>query len=95
MLAVRAYRYWLSPWLGSRCRFEPSCSAYALEALEIHGAAGGLLLTGGRILRCQPWCAGGHDPVPAAWQVPSRALFTRLLSRERPNPNETLPPIRK
>jgi putative membrane protein insertion efficiency factor len=61
---VRAYRYFLSPWLGSACRFEPSCSRYALEALERHGAAGGSYLALCRVLRCHPWCDGGLDPVP-------------------------------
>jgi putative membrane protein insertion efficiency factor len=61
---VRGYRLLLSPWLGSSCRFEPTCSAYALVALERHGARRGGLLTLGRIGRCHPWCAGGHDPVP-------------------------------
>jgi putative membrane protein insertion efficiency factor len=75
--AVRAYRFALSPWLGSACRFEPTCSAYALEALEKHGAAAGAALTVGRIARCHPWCAGGIDPVPAA---PPR-FFTGLLAR--------------
>ena len=77
--AVRGYRFFLSPWLGSACRFEPTCSAYALEALDRHGAAAGLALTLGRIGRCHPWCAGGLDPVPAA---PPR-LFTALLGHER------------
>jgi putative membrane protein insertion efficiency factor len=61
---VRGYRLLLSPWLGSSCRFEPTCSAYALVALERHGALHGGALTVGRIARCHPWCAGGHDPVP-------------------------------
>lgn len=62
---VRAYRLLLSPWLGSACRFEPSCSRYALQALERHGAAAGSYLTLRRLARCHPWCAGGLDPVPA------------------------------
>ena len=64
MGGVRAYRFFLSPWLGSACRFEPTCSRYALQALERHGAWRGSLLTGHRLLRCHPWCVGGHDPVP-------------------------------
>ncbi len=63
---VRAYRFFLSPWLGTSCRFEPSCSAYALQALAQHGAAAGTYLTAARLLRCHPFCAGGHDPVPHA-----------------------------
>ncbi|MGA8391558.1 MAG: membrane protein insertion efficiency factor YidD, partial [Burkholderiaceae bacterium] len=59
---VKAYRLLLSPSLGGSCRFEPTCSAYALQALEQHGAAAGSYLTLHRIARCQPWCDGGHDP---------------------------------
>jgi putative membrane protein insertion efficiency factor len=73
---VRGYRLLLSPWLGSACRFEPTCSAYSLKALEMHGAAAGTCLTVGRLLRCHPWCAGGHDPVPE--EAPR--LFSRLIS---------------
>ena len=62
---VRGYRLLLSPWLGSSCRFEPTCSAYALDALARHGAAAGSYLTAARIVRCHPWCEGGLDPVPA------------------------------
>ncbi len=65
MALVRGYRLLLSPWLGSACRFEPTCSAYALAALERHGAVAGSALTIGRLARCHPFCAGGCDPVPA------------------------------
>lgn len=65
-LPVRAYRFLLSPWLGSACRFEPTCSSYALQALEQRGAATGTYLALRRVLRCHPWCAGGLDPVPLA-----------------------------
>lgn len=61
---VRFYRLFFSAWLGSGCRFTPSCSAYALEALERHNALSGSYLTARRLLRCHPGCAGGHDPVP-------------------------------
>ena len=64
MGAVRAYRLLLSPWLGSSCRFEPSCSVYSLQALEIHGAVAGTYLTLHRLARCHPLCTGGRDPVP-------------------------------
>ena len=80
MLLVRGYRFFLKPWLGNACRFEPTCSAYSLQALERHGAAAGSYLTVHRLLRCHPWCAGGCDPVPA--EAP--ALFTRLISKTRP-----------
>ena len=62
---VRGYRKAVSPLLGpGKCRFEPSCSAYALEALERHGTLRGLALSAWRLLRCQPLCKGGYDPVP-------------------------------
>ncbi len=61
---VRTYRFALSPWLGSACRFTPTCSAYALEALQSHGPWVGGYLASYRVLRCHPWCDGGHDPVP-------------------------------
>jgi putative membrane protein insertion efficiency factor len=64
--SVRAYRLLFSPWLGSACRFEPTCSAYALESLQAYGAGTGCYLVGRRLLRCHPWCEGGHDPVPKA-----------------------------
>ena len=63
-LPIRLYRLLLSPWLGSACRFEPTCSRYALDALEQHGAVEGSYLAARRVLRCHPWCEGGIDPVP-------------------------------
>lgn len=73
---VRAYRFFLSPWLGSACRFEPTCSLYALDALRRHGGLAGSCLTVKRLLRCHPGCDGGHDPVP---ELPPR-FFSGLLS---------------
>jgi len=61
---VRAYQITLSPWLGNQCRFTPTCSRYAVEALQRYGAFRGSWLTVRRLLRCHPWCDGGHDPVP-------------------------------
>jgi putative membrane protein insertion efficiency factor len=72
---VKGYRLLFSPWLGSSCRFEPTCSLYSLQALQIHGAAAGTYLTLTRLVRCHPWCAGGSDPVPA--ETPR--LFTQLI----------------
>ena len=80
--AVRGYQIVLSPWLGSSCRFEPSCSHYALDALGRHGAIAGSVLTAGRIARCAPWCDGGHDPVPAS--LPR--IFSRLVGDRRAAP---------
>ncbi|CAL1241931.1 membrane protein insertion efficiency factor YidD [Candidatus Methylocalor cossyra] len=61
---IRSYRYLISPWLGSHCRFHPTCSAYALTAIERFGAVKGSYLTVRRLLKCHPWHEGGHDPVP-------------------------------
>lgn len=76
---VRGYRLFISPALGASCRFEPSCSTYALQALEQHGALAGSYLSLRRIARCQPWCEGGHDPVPAE----KPRLFTHLLTSSK------------
>ena len=73
---VRGYRFFLKPWLGNACRFEPTCSAYALDALHQHGATAGSYLAVRRILRCNPLCDGGCDPVPDV----APPLFTRLFS---------------
>jgi putative membrane protein insertion efficiency factor len=61
---LAAYRYLLSPMLGRNCRFFPSCSEYATEALERHGALRGSWLALRRVARCHPWHPGGYDPVP-------------------------------
>ena len=61
---VRLYQLTLSPWLGANCRFEPTCSAYAIEALETHGVLRGGWLALCRISRCHPWGGSGFDPVP-------------------------------
>lgn len=64
ILPIRAYRLILSPWLGHCCRFQPSCSVYAIEALETHGPLRGLWLTVRRLARCHPWGGFGYDLVP-------------------------------
>lgn len=61
---VHAYRLLLSPWLGHGCRFQPTCSAYALEALRVHGGLYGGWLALRRLVRCNPWGGSGFDPVP-------------------------------
>lgn len=63
-ILVRTYQFFISPYLGSQCRFTPSCSHYALIALSKHGALRGSYISTRRIMRCHPWCEGGYDPVP-------------------------------
>lgn len=77
---VVAYRRWLSPALPPRCRFHPSCSAYALEALHVHGPLRGLRLTIWRLLRCQPFHPGGYDPVPVPDGTPPDDRPNNFLS---------------
>lgn len=62
--AVRAYQLTIRPIIGANCRFEPSCSHYAIDAFKTHGAGRGAWLATRRILRCNPWHPGGYDPVP-------------------------------
>ncbi|MBP7581486.1 MULTISPECIES: membrane protein insertion efficiency factor YidD [Vogesella] len=64
ILLVRFYQLAISPWLPPRCRYQPTCSAYAIEALRKHGAIKGGLLATRRICRCHPWGGSGYDPVP-------------------------------
>ena len=73
LLPLRFYQRWISPALGPRCRFAPSCSHYAAEALQVHGPLRGSWLATRRLLRCHPWNPGGHDPVP-----PARARSTTM-----------------
>ncbi len=84
---VKSYRLLLSPWLGSACRFEPTCSVYSLQALQQHGAAMGSYLTLRRLVRCQPLCDGGHDPVPSA----KPSFFSRLVTPAASIPSEKTP----
>ncbi|SNS14855.1 hypothetical protein SAMN06265795_101246 [Noviherbaspirillum humi] len=64
LLLLRGYQLGISPFLGSRCRFHPSCSSYAMQAIAEHGAGRGMLLAGRRLCNCHPWHPGGYDPVP-------------------------------
>lgn len=64
ILPIRGYQLFISPMLGPRCRFHPSCSQYAIEAVQTHGALKGLWLAVKRVLRCHPLNPGGYDPVP-------------------------------
>lgn len=64
VMLVKVYQSALSPFFGQQCRFTPTCSHYAVEALQTHGVIKGLLLAVKRLSRCHPWHVGGHDPVP-------------------------------
>ena len=64
ILLVRVYQWTLRPFIGAHCRFEPSCSNYAIGSLQNYGAWRGTVLSVGRVLRCNPWNEGGMDPVP-------------------------------
>jgi putative membrane protein insertion efficiency factor len=64
ILPIKRYKKFISPLLGKHCKYYPTCSEYAVEAIEIHGVAKGLALAAFRILRCNPWAKGGYDPVP-------------------------------
>ncbi|HYB09724.1 MAG TPA: membrane protein insertion efficiency factor YidD [Alphaproteobacteria bacterium] len=81
-LAVRAYQLLVRPILPPVCRYEPSCSQYALEALRRHGAIIGTGLAARRVLRCHPWAEGGYDPVPHSLGCGSHAGEVR--SHEHP-----------
>ncbi|MBB68949.1 MAG: membrane protein insertion efficiency factor YidD [Flavobacteriaceae bacterium] len=61
---IKSYQKWISPLLPARCRYQPTCSQYCIEALSIHGLFKGFFLGIRRVLRCHPWGGSGHDPVP-------------------------------
>jgi len=73
---IRGYKKYISPHLGNNCRFLPTCSEYAMQALQIHGVVKGLLLSLWRFLRCNPFGKVGYDPVPlkGTWKNPNRNL---------------------
>ena len=71
ILLIRAYQYLISPWLGNHCRFHPSCSHYAAEAIKVYGPLRGTWLAMRRVGRCHPWHEGGYDPVPTPPGRPS------------------------
>ena len=85
---LKTYRYGISPLLGRHCRFEPSCSEYAMEAVQTHGSLRGSGLACVRLCRCQPWHGGGYDPVPpkaersAGPQATRRAGLFGFLQRD-------------
>lgn len=77
LLLIRGYRLILSPWIGRQCRFTPSCSAYAMEAIERYGAGRGGWLAARRIGRCHPFSPGGYDPVPDCDETSGRACCSQ------------------
>jgi hypothetical protein len=76
---LRGYQRWISPALPPACRYVPSCSHYALEAVELHGVLRGSLLAVWRVLRCHPFVRGGYDPVPRPKTLPPGHKHTQLL----------------
>ncbi|MDX1755938.1 MAG: membrane protein insertion efficiency factor YidD [Marinobacter sp.] len=85
LLPIRFYQYAISPLMANHCRHYPTCSQYALEAIEQHGALSGMLLAIRRLLRCHPWAEGGYDPVPAA-QCPCASSPDQQSQRVHPHP---------
>jgi putative membrane protein insertion efficiency factor len=90
LTVIRGYRIAISPLRPPACRFTPSCSAYAVEALELHGAVRGSWLAVRRLLRCHPFHAGGHDPVPPA----VAPAGTRPPTSRRPTRPAALGPVK-
>jgi putative membrane protein insertion efficiency factor len=77
---LKGYRFAISPLYGQVCRYHPTCSAYALEAVQAHGAARGSWLAARRVARCHPWAAGGLDPVPPATNRRPSTLSTAMTT---------------
>ena len=74
LFLLRGYKLAISPFLGQNCRFHPSCSDYAAQAIDLHGAARGSLLAALRLCKCHPWHPGGLDPVPAPTKSSGHSL---------------------
>ncbi len=83
LFLLAQYKRWISPLLGSRCRFHPSCSDYARQAIARHGSLRGCILTVWRIARCQPLCTGGEDPVPESFHL-ARCRSPRAARNDPP-----------
>ncbi|MFZ4757968.1 MAG: membrane protein insertion efficiency factor YidD [Burkholderiaceae bacterium] len=90
------YRYGISPMIGPRCRFHPSCSTYSLEALDRFGAMRGTWLAAARLTRCHPWHPGGLDPLPDTFEsaAPARYLGSLLRRVRAHTPDESSRPVR-
>ncbi|MDC0660958.1 membrane protein insertion efficiency factor YidD [Marinobacter sp. SS21] len=93
LLPIRFYQYAISPMMASHCRHYPTCSQYAVEAIEQHGALSGLVLAVKRLLRCHPWADGGYDPVPTPTPTcgcaPSRNQHAHRVPTHPVNANQT------
>jgi putative membrane protein insertion efficiency factor len=85
---LRAYRFAISPLYGQVCRYHPSCSAYALEAVTVHGSIKGSWLAVRRIARCNPWARGGYDPVPPRTRRGSTPKSDSRASRPATRPGQ-------
>ena len=81
ILLLRGYRFLISPLYGQVCRYHPSCSAYALQAVTEHGSLRGSWLAARRVARCHPWAAGGYDPVPTrfTWRASRSSGLTKEM----------------
>ena len=92
---LKVYRLVVSPLYGNVCRYYPSCSAYALRAVEVHGAVRGSWLAGRRLLRCHPWTPGGYDPVPGTpeWDEEQALLATPDHPGHRHSPASEATPV--
>lgn len=89
LMPIRFYRYALSPMMASHCRHYPTCSAYAIEAIERYGALKGLILTLKRLLRCHPWAEGGYDPVPDSVKLRNACTDCHCSTRKNATHNAT------
>lgn len=82
LFCVRAYQVLLGPFLGGACKFSPSCSQYAFEAIEVHGARRGTWLALRRLGRCRPFTMGGFDPVPETLEERTRGLGDEIIEEK-------------
>lgn len=82
---VRGYQLILSPLLGPRCRYQPTCSSYAIDAIKIHGGLKGSWLAIRRILRCHPWGGHGYDPVPNQGREVEKKLVSKAAQSAAPD----------
>ena len=94
LLLLRLYKLAISPYLGQNCRFYPSCSEYAQEAIVAHGALHGTILAGRRLCKCHPWHAGGVDPVPpVAANRPARRTASDHVAKAASAAPDTVPSL--